>query len=249
MAISNHQIITKSTDITTIDFQEGTVLLIDKPLDWTSFDVVNKLRAALRHGLNVKKIKVGHAGTLDPLATGLLLICTGKLTKEIDTLQAQHKVYSGSITLGATTPTYDSEALPDQLYLTDHITKDDIQQARHLFIGEIDQMPPIFSAIKVKGQKACDLARRGQDVALAPRKITIHSFDVIDENFPVLDISVLCSKGTYIRSLAHDFGKALQSGGYLSALRREAIGDYEVSDAFSIEEAVVCINQVCSSKV
>ncbi len=238
MSISIDKIITKTTNPEDVDFQVGQVLLIDKPLDWTSFDVVNKLRFKLKHGLGVKKIKVGHAGTLDPLASGLLLICTGKLTKDIDSLQAMDKVYSGTIVLGGSTATYDSEVPPDQYYPTEHIDKELLKSARLSFIGSIDQIPPIYSAIKIDGQKAYNLARRGSDIEMKSRAIRINSFDIDDINFPILGFEVSCSKGTYISSLAHDFGKACQSGAYLGSLRRERIGDYDVRDGFTMDEAL-----------
>lgn len=238
MSISTNQIITKSTKPEDVDFQLGQVLLIDKPLEWTSFDVVNKLRFKIKHGLGVKKIKVGHAGTLDPLATGLLLICTGKLTKDIDSLQAMDKVYSGTIVLGASTATYDSEVPPDHHYPTEHITEEIMESARKSFIGPINQIPPIYSAIKIDGQKAYNLARRGTDVEMKSRAITINHFDLNSNDFPILSFVVGCSKGTYIRSLAHDFGKACESGAHLGSLRREKIGDFDVKDGFTMEEAI-----------
>lgn len=238
MSILDKHIITRHKKDIDIDFQEGSVILVDKPLDWTSFDVVNKIKYKLRHNLGVKKIKVGHAGTLDPLATGLLLVCTGKLTKNIDSLQAQQKTYSGHIMLGATTDTYDREFAPNAHFPTDHITKEMMVSKTMSFLGEIDQMPPIYSAIKVNGQTAYSLARRGKEVELKSRKISIYDFQIHAENFPELSFECTCSKGTYIRSLAHDFGKALDSGAYLSSLRRDAIGDYHVKDAMSIEEVI-----------
>jgi len=238
MSILDKHIITRHKKDIDIDFQEGSVILVDKPLDWTSFDVVNKIKYKLRHSLGIKKIKVGHAGTLDPLATGLLLVCTGKLTKNIDSLQAQQKTYSGHIMLGATTDTYDREFAPNAHFPTDHITKEMMVSKTMSFLGEIDQMPPIYSAIKVNGQTAYSLARRGKEVELKSRKISIYDFQIHAGNFPELSFECTCSKGTYIRSLAHDFGKALDSGAYLSSLRRDAIGDYHVKDALSIEEVI-----------
>jgi tRNA pseudouridine55 synthase len=221
-----------------IDFQAGCTILIDKPLDWTSFDVVNKLRFKLRMHTGNKKIKVGHAGTLDPLASGLLIICTGKLTKQIDLIQAQTKVYSGHITLGATTDTYDSEVEPNQYYNTEHIDQALIEKARGQFVGLIEQVPPIYSAIKIKGQKAYDLARRGADVVMASRRIEIYDFQIGERVEDTMAFEVTCSKGTYIRSLAHDFGRACSSGAYLSSLRRKKIGDYDVKDAVSIDQFI-----------
>lgn len=211
--------------------QEGHVFLIDKPLDWTSFDVVNKIRWNIRKAYDLKKIKVGHAGTLDPKATGLLLVCTGKWTKRIDEFQAQEKTYTGTIKLGVTTPTYDLESEEDQTFPTAHLTEEIIQEATNQFIGEIDQFPPMHSAIKVDGKRLYELARDGQEIERKARRITIHDFKITKINLPFLDFEVNCSKGTYIRSLAYDFGKAVNSGGYLTALRRTKIGNFDVIDA------------------
>lgn len=221
-----------------MDFQAGEILLVDKPLEWTSFNVVSKLRYTIKNKLGIKKIKVGHAGTLDPLATGLLIICTGKFTKKIESLQGLPKVYSGTFTVGATRPSYDCETDIDQTFTIDHIDDDLIEKVRQSFMGEQEQMPPVFSAIKVKGKKAYDLARKGKDVELKARPIKIERFEVNTENFPEIDFEVECSKGTYIRSLAHDFGQRLDAGAYLSALRREAVGDYSLEDAWKLEDLV-----------
>jgi tRNA pseudouridine55 synthase len=210
--------------------------LIDKPLEWTSFQVVNKLRWAIRQEFDIKKIKVGHAGTLDPLASGLLILCTGKFTKRIDTFQAQEKTYTGSFTLGATRPSYDMETEIDCEYPIDHISEADLERVRLSFCGEIDQVPPIFSALKKDGKKLYELAREGKTTEIPSRKITIFEFKLTSVDLPVVRFEVKCSKGTYIRSLAHDFGKALSSGAYLSELRRTEIGDFKVADAESIEE-------------
>ena len=218
------------------DFLNGQVLLIDKPLDWTSFQVVNKLRWAIRKEFDIKKIKVGHAGTLDPLASGLLILCTGKFTKKIDTFQAQEKTYTGSFTLGATRPSYDMETEVDAEYPIDHISDADLERVRLSFCGEIDQVPPIFSALKKDGKKLYELAREGKTTEIPSRKITIFEFKLTSVELPVVRFEVKCSKGTYIRSLAHDFGKALKSGAYLSELRRTEIGDFKVDDAQSIED-------------
>ena len=218
------------------DFLNGQVLLIDKPLDWTSFQVVNKLRWAIRKEFDIKKIKVGHAGTLDPLASGLLILCTGKFTKKIDTFQAQEKTYTGSFTLGATRPSYDMETEVDAEYPIDHISDADLERVRMSFCGEIDQVPPIFSALKKDGKKLYELAREGKTTEIPSRKITIFEFKLTSVELPVVRFEVKCSKGTYIRSLAHDFGKALKSGAYLSELRRTEIGDFKVDDAQSIED-------------
>jgi len=211
--------------------QEGHVFLIDKPLDWTSFDAVNKIRWNIRKAYDLKKIKVGHAGTLDPKATGLLLICTGKWTKRIDEFQAQEKTYTGTIKLGVSTPTYDLESEEDKTYPTDHITEELIYETTKQFTGEIEQFPPMHSAIKVDGKRLYELAREGQEIERKARKVTIEEFKITKIDFPFVDFEVKCSKGTYIRSLAFDFGKALNSGGYLTALRRTKIGDFDVINA------------------
>ncbi|GAB1308750.1 tRNA pseudouridine(55) synthase TruB [Urechidicola sp. KH5] len=217
------------------DFKNGQVLLIDKPLNWTSFQVVNKLRWEIRQKFNIKKIKVGHAGTLDPLATGLLILCTGKMTKQIETFQAQHKEYTGTITVGATTPSYDLETEVDATFETSHITEKLIHQTAQNFEGNQQQIPPIFSALKKDGKKLYELAREGKTTEIKSRKIEISSFEITKIDLPHIDFKVACSKGTYIRSLAFDFGKALKSGAHLSALRRTKIGYFSVDDAQSIE--------------
>lgn len=227
-----------STRLQSEDFKNGQLLLIDKPLEWTSFDVVNKLRYALKKQYDLKKIKVGHAGTLDPLATGLLLVCTGKFTKRISELMGLEKEYTGSITLGATTPSYDLETEVDQTFPTDHIGEEDIRKATANFEGEIEQIPPNFSAIKKGGKRAYELAREGKDAKLQPRPVFIHQMEITGIEMPVVHFRVRCSKGTYIRSLAHDFGQALNSGAHLSSLRRTAIGDYRVENAVGPEEFV-----------
>jgi tRNA pseudouridine55 synthase len=210
-------------------FETGQVLLIDKPLNWTSFDVVRKVR-------NTMKIKkVGHAGTLDPLATGLLIVCTGKFTKRINEYMAQEKEYTGTITLGAITPTYDLESEPQDFKSYDHITPDDINTAVQQFIGDIQQLPPAHSAIKVDGKRLYELARKGKEVKLEPRSIRIMEFEITSIALPVLQFRVVCSTGTYIRSLANDMGAALQCGGYLSSLRRTRIGQFSVDDAMNME--------------
>ncbi len=211
----------------------GQILLIDKPLEWSSFQAVNALKWAIRKKFNLKKIKIGHAGTLDPLATGLLIICTGKFTKKIPELQGQVKEYTGTFTLGATTPSYDMETKVDQTYPTDHLTETSIKEATHQFLGEINQVPPIFSALKKDGKRLYELAREGKEVEIKSRKIEITTFEITRIAIPEVDFRVVCSKGTYIRSLAHDFGKALGSGAYLSALRRTKIGDFNVNNATS----------------
>ncbi len=220
------------------DFKKGAVLLVDKPEGWTSFDVVNKLRFAIKKKLGIKKIKVGHAGTLDPLATGLLIICTGKFTKRLDEFQGLEKVYTGTLKLGATTPSYDAETAIDATYKTDHITTELLHEKRQLFIGAIEQYPPVFSAIKVDGQPLYKKARKGEIVEVEPRTVIIDEFELTEIDLPNVNFEVRCSKGTYIRSLAHDFGKALDSGAYLTALRRTYIGQYGVEDAWQLEALI-----------
>ena len=218
------------------DFLNGQLLLIDKPLGWTSFQAVNCIKWAIRKKFDLKKIKVGHAGTLDPLATGLLLICTGKFTKKINELQGQIKEYTGAISLGATTPSYDLETEIDQQFPIAHLTNDLIETTTHSFIGEIEQIPPIFSALKKDGKRLYEYAREGEKVAIKSRSITIKEFQITKIHLPQVDFKVVCSKGTYIRSLAYDFGKALASGGHLSALRRTKIGAYNVDIAQTPKE-------------
>jgi tRNA pseudouridine55 synthase len=230
------------------EFLSGKVLLIDKPLEWTSFDAVNKIRWQLKQFTGVKKIKVGHAGTLDPLATGLLIICTGKFTKRIEEFQAQEKEYTGTFVIGASTPSSDMEKEIDQYFPVDHITDEMIYEATKNFTGIIDQSPPLFSAIKVDGKRAYDLARKGDETILPARKVEIMKFEItsikrslspaslgLTECLIEADFRVVCSKGTYIRSLARDFGKALNSGAYLGALRRTRIGEFKVEDAVTVE--------------
>lgn len=236
-------------DKRTFDFKGGEVLLVNKPLEWTSFDVVNKLRYTIKHKLGVKKIKVGHAGTLDPLADGLLIICTGKKTKTIESLMGLPKTYSGVITLGSTTPSYDLETEIDQTFETAHITEELIQSTAKKMEGEYDQYPPIFSAKKVQGKKAYDLARAGKEVTLKPKRINIHSFEVTAINDLEVHFEISCSKGTYIRSIAHDFGKLLESGGHLSALRREAIGEFNLQNAPTVDEWIDIIKNADLSTI
>jgi tRNA pseudouridine55 synthase len=220
------------------NYEEGALFLVDKPLHWTSFDVVNKLRFALRKATGNKKIKVGHAGTLDPLASGLLLICSGKYTKSIDSLQAQEKEYTGTIKLGATTPSYDAESAENAHFPFEQLTESEIRGCVALFLGDIEQYPPAFSAIKVDGKPLYLAARKGEEVQLKARPVKIFDFEITNIELPFVDFKVKCSKGTYIRSLAHDFGKALNSGGYLTALRRTKIGTYNVDDAWKLDELV-----------
>ena len=218
------------------DFLQGQVLLIDKPLTWSSFQAVNKLKYVLKRKYDLpKKFKIGHAGTLDPLATGLLIVCTGKFTKMIPDIQGQAKEYTGTIVLGATTPSYDRETEIDATFPTEHITADLIEKTLPQFLGEIDQKPPVFSAIKKEGKRLYEHAREGSEVEIEARKTTIYEFEITRMALPEVDFRVKCSKGTYIRSLAYDFGKALQSGGYLSVLRRTKIGDYAVVNGITPE--------------
>lgn len=217
-------------------FQEGQVLLIDKPLHWSSFQAVNKIKWLLKKEYGLKKIKVGHAGTLDPLATGLLLICTGKATKTISELQGQEKEYTGTFCLGATTPSYDLETEINQTFPVDHITEEMMEQTKLSFIGTIEQRPPIFSALKKDGKRLYEHARKGEEVEISTRPIIISAFELTRIALPEIDFRVACSKGTYIRSLAFDFGAKLNSGSHLTALRRTKIGAYDVANAFSIED-------------
>lgn len=215
------------------DFQEGKVVLLDKPLHWSSFQAVNKVKWSLKKHLALKKIKVGHAGTLDPLATGLLIVCTGKFTKRISELQGMEKEYTGTFYLGAATPSYDLETEVNETFPTEHIDAGLIQATLPQFLGEIDQKPPVFSAIKKDGKRLYEHARKGEEVEIAARKTTIHEFEITRVALPEVDFRVVCSKGTYIRSLAHDFGIALRSGAHLTALRRTKIGSFSVEDAIS----------------
>lgn len=221
-------------------FAEGELLLVNKPYKWTSFDVVGKLRNAMKP----LKLKVGHAGTLDPLATGLLIVCTGKMTKQIDTFQAEAKEYTGTFTLGATTPTYDLESEPEQKFQAEHITEQQLQEACHKFIGDIQQYPPAHSAIKVDGERLYEKARRGEEVELRARNVTISEFEITRVELPEVDFRVVCSKGTYIRSLANDFGAALNNAAYLSRLRRTRSGHFKVEDAWEIMELVNTIREL-----
>lgn len=216
------------------NFLEGKVLLFNKPLTWSSFDLVKKVRNTIKSNLNIRKIKVGHAGTLDPLADGLLIICTGKFTKKIDEIQGQKKVYTGEITLGGTTPSYDLETEIEEAFDTSHITEELIHNSCKKFEGKIMQKPPIYSALKREGKRLYHHAREGSKIEIKEREIEIESFKITSIEMPKLKFEVVCSKGTYIRSLAYDFGKELNSGALLSALRREKIGNYYLSRAFSL---------------
>jgi len=222
------------------EFAEGQLLLVNKPYKWTSFDVVGKIRNAFKP----LKLKVGHAGTLDPLATGLLIICTGKMTKQIDTFQAEEKEYTGTFTLGATTPTYDLESEPEQKFEVAHITPEQIREATKQFTGDIQQYPPAHSAVKIDGERLYEKARRGEEVELRVRNVTISEFEITRIELPEVDFRVVCSKGTYIRSLADDFGKALNNGAYLSRLRRTRSGNFRSGDAWEVMELVNTIRDL-----
>jgi tRNA pseudouridine55 synthase len=217
------------------DFLNGQIILIDKPLHWTSFQAVNKMKYALINKAGLpKKFKIGHAGTLDPLASGLLLVCTGKFTKRITELQGQAKEYTGTFYIGATTPSYDLETEINETFNTSHIDETLIRETVKQFLGEIDQKPPIFSAIKKDGIRLYEHARAGETIEIASRKTTIHEFEITRIALPEIDFRVVCSKGTYIRSLAYDFGKAMDTGSHLTVLRRTKIGDYDVNDAMDV---------------
>jgi|TARA_B100000795_G_scaffold95315_1_gene69889 tRNA pseudouridine55 synthase len=224
------------------EYLSGKLLLIDKPLNWTSFQVVNKIRWLIRNKFSLKKIKVGHAGTLDPLATGLLIICTGKMTKEISKFQIQTKKYTGTFLLGTTTPSYDLETEPNKTFPVDHVTEDLITKSVQKFIGKIKQKPPIFSAIKKNGKRLYESARRGEDVIIEDREIEIFSFNILKIDIPNIDFEVECSKGTYIRSLANDFGEELSSGATLTKLKRTKIGEYSVDKSISIDKFINSLN-------
>lgn len=218
------------------DYQKGEVLLFDKELDWTSFDLVRKLRNFLCRQTGVKKLKVGHAGTLDPKATGLMIVCTGKETKNIDAIQAKEKEYVATIKLGATTPSFDLETAEDATFPTDHLTLEFVSGKMKDFIGEIDQVPPIFSAVKIEGKRAYEHARKGNDIVLQPKKITISELEILNFSKEEIVLRVVCSKGTYIRSLARDLGVALGSGAYLVGLCRTRIGDFRLENAWDLQK-------------
>ena len=225
------------------EFLSGQVLLIDKPLGWTSFDVVRKVKDLIREKYSLKKIKVGHAGTLDPLASGLLIVCTGKFTKRISEIQEQEKTYTGTITLGGTTPSYDLETEVDINYETSHLTLGLIEQATKEFIGEINQKPPIYSALKKNGERLYKKARRGEKIEIESRKVNVSKFEITSIKNLNVNFEIKCSKGTYIRSIANDFGAKLNSGGHLTKLCRTAIGDYKLSEAFEIEKFEKLLNK------
>lgn len=224
------------------DFSAGELILVNKPIGWTSFDVVKKVRNLLKKKFEIKKLKVGHAGTLDPLATGLLIICTGKHTKKIEQIHEKIKTYTGSFTLGASTPSYDLETEIDNSFPIKHITKELLIETAQNFVGEILQKPPIFSALKKDGKRLYEYARKNEKIEVERRSVMIHSFEIEKIEIPIIHFKICCSKGTYIRSLAHDFGLALKSGAYLSRLCRTKIGKYDLETAFSINEIVEKIN-------
>lgn len=219
-----------------MDFVEGEIVCIDKPLHWTSFDLVGKLRYKLCRKLNIKKLKVGHAGTLDPLATGVMILCTGKKTKLIESFQYQTKEYVATIKLGETTPSFDLETEVDETYPTAHIDKESAEKALMSFVGEIEQVPPAFSACKIGGERAYNLAREGKEVNLKPKILVIDEIELLDFNMPTITVRVVCSKGTYIRALARDIGLALGSGAHLTALRRTRIGEITVDDCITVDQ-------------
>lgn len=227
-----------------MNFLDGEILYIDKPLGWTSFDAVKRLRGALTRRLHVKKIKVGHAGTLDPLATGVMILCTGKATRRIDELQSGVKEYVATIRLGATTPSFDLETEIDATYPTAHITRELVEETLTRFMGRIEQVPPAFSACKVDGKRAYELARKGKEVELKPKILVIDEIELLEFEPEQISIRVVCSKGTYIRALARDIGEALNSGGHLTALRRTRVGNVAVEDCLSVEQAAELIRTV-----
>lgn len=227
-----------------MDFAEGEILSFDKPYGWTSFDVVGKVRWMICNKLGIKKLKVGHTGTLDPLATGVVVVCTGRSTKKIDELQAQEKEYIATLQLGATTPSYDMEHPVDRTYATEHITEELITSVIQQFQGEIQQIPPAYSAVKVNGKRAYDYARKGEELDIKPKSVTINRIDILSFNpqSMQLQLKIECSKGTYIRALARDIGQALGSGAYLTALRRTRSGDFRVEDSLTIEQFEELLN-------
>lgn len=226
-----------------MNFLDGEILYFDKPLEWTSFDLVNKVRYMIKRKLGVKKFKIGHAGTLDPLATGVLVVCTGKATKRIEELQYQTKEYVATLRLGATTPSFDLEQEIDAEYPTEHITREMVEETLKSFHGEIQQIPPVYSAVKVNGKRAYDYARKGNEVELKPKLLVIDEIELLDCQLPYITIRVVCSKGTYIRALARDIGIALKSGAHLTSLRRTRVGDITVENCISLEEFQNMVNE------
>lgn len=243
----NHKFFVKSDEYEPL-FKEGVVILIDKPFNWTSFAVVNKVRYRLSKIEGVKRIKVGHAGTLDPLATGLLILCTGKYTKMIDQFQGMKKRYTGTITLGSTTPSYDLETEIDHNFPTDHLSEEMIRGQAQKFVGAIQQKPPIYSAIKSGGERLYKKARRGESIEIKAREVVVDDFEIVNIEMPEVDFKLDCSKGTYVRSLAHDLGQALDTGAHLSRLRRERIGEYDVSDAWNLKELIEVLDDLLLKK-
>jgi tRNA pseudouridine55 synthase len=229
--------------ITGYDFQKGEILLFDKELDWTSFDLVRKLRNFLTRKTGVKKLKVGHAGTLDPKATGLMIVCTGKETKNIDLIQAKEKEYIATIKLGATTPSYDLETAENEFFGTDHLTLDFVKEKIAGFMGETDQVPPVFSAVKIEGKRAYEHARKGNEIVLQPKRITISDMEVLNFTKTELVVRIFCSKGTYIRALARDLGFALNSGAYLVGLCRTRIGEMKLEEAWKLQDFLEKISE------
>ncbi|MDE6277870.1 MAG: tRNA pseudouridine(55) synthase TruB [Muribaculaceae bacterium] len=227
-----------------MNFIDGVVLYIDKPLEWTSFDTVKRVRAALTRRMHIRKLKVGHAGTLDPLATGVMIVCTGKATKRIEELQAGVKEYEATLALGATTPSFDLETEIDATYPTEHITREMVEETLKQFTGRIEQVPPAYSACKVDGKRAYDMARKGQEVELKPKTLVIDEIELMSFSPTEIKIRVVCSKGTYIRALARDIGAALGSGAHLTALRRTRVGDTRIDDCLNMEQIVELIKCV-----
>jgi len=218
------------------DFPGGEILLFDKDLNWTSFDVVNKVRYELCQKLGIKKLKVGHAGTLDPLATGMMILCTGKATKKIESIQAEEKEYVAKLKIGATTPSFDLETEEDAQYDYSEVSLELLKETLDHFIGEIDQVPPVFSAVKVKGKRAFDYARNGEKVKLQPKKIVIKTIEIEDFDLPFIKLRITCGKGTYIRALARDIGESMKCGAYLTGLERTKIGKFKLEDAFKVND-------------
>jgi tRNA pseudouridine55 synthase len=218
------------------DFIRGEILVLNKPLDWTSFDLVNKVRNMLCRLMKLKKLKIGHAGTLDPKATGVMVLCSGKLTKKIDEIQADEKEYIALLKIGATTPSYDLETEENEQFPTEHITRDMIENVLRLFVGSIEQVPPAYSAIKVEGKRAYQFARKGTEIELKPKLLVIQEIELISVEMPVIELRIVCSKGTYIRALARDIGKALNSGAYLIGLKRTRIGKYSIDQCMDLAE-------------
>lgn len=236
--------LTPAKEITRTQLADGVVLLVDKPIGWTSFDVVNKLRNHIRNALGVRKYKLGHAGTLDPMATGLLILCGSAMTKSIHMFMGMEKAYSGTLKLWETTPSYDGETLPDAYFPEKRFEKDKLMRVVDKLSGPIKQKPPVYSAIKVEGRRLYELARAGKQVDVPQRSVEIYQFKIEDIRYPFIDFYVRCSKGTYVRSLAHDFGKGLRSGAHLVRLRRTAIGPHQIEDAWSLEELILTLDHL-----